>query len=351
MSKWHFNKSLIEEAINTGQSFLLSPNLSKQDRLEITSDIKRFKLFLDGNFDNYIRRRRQNMPYLKNNIISGMKNLEKILSPRLRRWLIDLAQDQIFTIDSETPIFTMSLDEAAKTTLKNYKMNASAMYNFAKTILEPKQGIIQEAVLNTSSYCFYSDILQLPFIVVDPLDDAGCLNHELEHGIEYLMGTRPHFFYSEFGPIFFELLFCDESYKKYGKSSLAMHITRIKETEDYLNVLAVYFCAMKIFSLRNYDVSEQFFLETFEYFSNVENDNLIDFLNDEFVNSQIIESITYVLSFLKAIQVRELANNGGNQSGASFNDIVFSKKFKFKIPDSNYQLYEKYIEEIKQKMR
>ena len=352
MSKWNFNQELLEIAIEKGQSFLLSSGLSKQDKRDIKSDIKRFQLFLAGDFDDIERKRYQNMPYLKNNILSGMKKMEKVLSPELRTWLINLCMAKLFEVDNEIPIFNMDFDEISRETLKNYKKYAPVLYNFAHFMLKRKNpGLIQSAALNTSSYCFYSDILRLPFMVIDPLDDASSLNHEMEHGIEYLINANQHPFYGEFGPIYFEMLFCDGLYNKYGQSSLAMHLTRMDDATNQLNILTVYLCAMRIFAKHNYEVSDQLFLETFANLKNINNEKLLIFLNDEIVNVNIVETINYLLSFLRSIEVRELTMKDNNMAGVIFNDTLFKNRFKFHIPDDNYKLYERYVSEIKQKMR
>ena len=47
MKKWQFNQSTINDAIEAGNRFLLDKSLSKKQRREITTDIRRFQAYLN----------------------------------------------------------------------------------------------------------------------------------------------------------------------------------------------------------------------------------------------------------------------------------------------------------------
>ena len=352
MGKWKFNQDLLQDAIKTGQRFLLDKNLSKKERLEITSDIKRFQRFLDGDFELIKRKRRLNFEGAKKNILRTMKKHHRMFGKDLKNWFIALAQSNIFKCDQEVPIMILSTDEMVIETLANYRENAPIFYKWAKEILfSPKINLVQEAIIDSSSYCFYSDIFHLPFIVIDQLDEAYVLNHEIEHGIEYLMGTPTHQLYSEFGPLYFEALFNDHLYTKHGRQSLSGPLNRIKETQNFLSILSIYLYTMSVFAHHNFEVSDELFKETFLDVTNLDENVLLEFLNDEMVESEITETLGYLLSFLKAIEIRDYNLRKDETGNYMFNDILFSKKFKFNPPLDGFDPYIRFVEEVKQKVK
>lgn len=352
MNKWQFNKQILENSIKCGQKFLLDENLSQRDRIAITSDIKRFQRFLDGDFKSYRRKRNLNFQNTKKNILSNMKKYHKLFNKDLRSWFIQLAQSKIFECLEEIPTFTLPIDEAAYETLINYKESAPIFYKCAKELLSKRKPfLIQEATTSSTSFCFYSDILNLPFIVINQNDEANSLNHELEHGIEYIMNIPTHELYSEFGPIYFEILFNDRLYQKYGKKTLSSTVNRIQETNDFLNILLVYLYAMSIFEHYNFNIDDESFIEIFKDATGLDSENLLAFLNDEIVNIEISETLNYLLSFLKVIEVRDYTIRKDNEGIAMFNNILFNKNFVFNTPQDNFEPYIRFIEETKQKIK
>lgn len=352
MGKWQFNKDFLQETIDTGKRFLLDESLSRKERLEITSDIRRFQRFIDDDFEIIKRKRRLSFENAKKNILKSMKKYYKVFGKDLRNWFIELAQSQIFSYDQDTPIMILSTDEMVIETLANYQTNAPIFYSCAKEILfNKKLNLIQEAIIDSSSYCFYSDILRLPFIVIDQLDEAYVLNHEIEHGIEYFMGTPTHHLYSEFGPLYFESLFNDRLYPKHGRQAVGGALNRIKDTNEFLTVLSVYLYAMSVFAHHNFEVDDELFKQTFMDVTNLDEDILLDFLNDEIVEIEITETLGYLFSFLKAVEVRDYKLRNNTEGNYMFNDILFSKKFKFKPPVDGFDPYIRFVEEAKQKVK
>ena len=352
MGKWQFNKVLLQDAIDAGQRFLLDKNLSRKERHEITSDITRFKKFIDDDFEIIKKKRRLSFKCTKNNILRTMKKYYQLFDKDLRNWFIELYQSHVFSYEQDSPFMILSIDEMVIETLSNYRKNAPIFYKCAKEILFNSQiSLVQEAIIDSSSYCFYSDILHLPFIVIDQLDEAYVLNHEIQHGIEYLMGIPTHYLYSEFGPIYFETLFNDLLYKKKGHQALSGSINRIKETNDFLAILSVYLYAMSVFAHHNFEIDDELFKQTFMDVTNLEEYKLLDFLNDELVESEINETLGYLFSFLKAIEIRDYKLRKNEDGTFMFNNILFSKKFKFKPPVDGFDPYIRYVEDIKQKVK
>lgn len=352
MKKWQFDESTIKDAINAGNRFLLDKSISKKQRREIITDINRFQAFLNGDFELTKRKKELQGVHLKNNILKSMKKHSKLFKHDLISWLIGLEQSGIFFRSDELPPFKIDINDAANYTLDNYRYNAPLFHNYAYELLKNKKiNLIHETQLNFSSYCFYSDILQLPFIVIGTDDEASALNHEIQHAIEYLLGISTNHYYSEFGPIYFETLFNDHLYNQYGNISLSANLNRIYDTKKQLEIIKCYLYCMCIFSYNNFDVDDNFFFETFQEITGLQGKELTDFLNEEILEQELNETLSYLFSFLKAIEIRSLELKNDMEAKRKFNQILYSRRFSFKKPQNGFQVYKDFVEEIKEKAR
>lgn len=352
MKKWQFNKKVLQDAIDCGNHFLLTNKLSNQQRRSIRSDIVRFQNFLSGDFEDYQRKVFFNPSTLKRNILNGMKRHHRIFKGDLMSWFIELNQAKIFKYHRRMKVFKLPIEEMAEQTLKVYRTNAPLFYNCAKEFIYCSElNLIQEAEISSSSYCFYSDILKLPFIVINKNDDSYVLNHEIQHAIEYMLDIAIPEFYHEFGPIYFESLFIDSAYEKHGKKVLSGFVRRIQDMEDYLDILSVYLYSMSVFSHYDFDVSDEFFYEIWQEATGLSFDYLTQFLNHEIVNREITSSLSYLLSFLKAIEIRDVIITGNPDGRRKFNDLLFTKKFSFTPPSDGFEPYARFVNEVKQKVR
>ena len=352
MKKWQFDESTIKSAIDAGNRFLLDDSLSRKHRLEITSDIRRFQRFLNGDYELLERKRYLKHPQLKNNILRAMRKHSKIFDKNFISWLIGLAQSNIFARDEEVPIFSIPIEEAANHTIENYKRNSPIFYQYAYELLRNKKiNLIQETPLEGSPYCFYSDILRLPFIVINSSTEASTLNHEMQHAIEYLLGITTSPFYSEFGPIYFETLLTDQLFSHYGKDVLSSILNRICDTQRFLDFVKCYLYPLSVFSHFNFDVDDELFYSTFHDITNLQGEELIRFLNEEMVASEITDTLGYLFSYLKVIEIRSLAKRDNLEVGDEFNRILYDKTFKFEKPKNGFQVYKDFVDEIQEKAR
>ena len=57
----------------------------------------------------------------------------------------------------------------------------------------------------------------------------------------------------------------------------------------------------------------------------------------------------YLFSFLKAIELREAKIN--NPQAELLEPYIKSKKFNFEIPQDSFRVYDRYIEEMNQKVK
>lgn len=352
MRKWQFDQDTIKDAIESGKRYLIDNSLSDEYKLEIIDDIYRFKKFLDGDFELTHKIKKLSKVELKDNILKTMKKHYKLFNKNLINWLVGLEQSQIFCSGEEVPAFSLSIDDAANYTLQNYKQNSPIFYNYAYELLKNKKiHLIHETPLYSTSYCFFSSILQIPFIVVGSNDEASSLNHEIQHGIEYFLGIVNNPFYNEFGPIYFESMFNDNLYNQYGGPALAGTLNRIYDTNKFLEIAKCYFYAMNIFAVHNFEINEDLFFETFQCITNLSDDKLIDFLNNEIVEDEITEILCYLFSFLKAIEIRRLEHNHNFEARYKFNQLLYGQRFRFKTPKDGFQIYKDFVDEIKTKTR
>lgn len=352
MKKWQFDESTIKDAINAGNRFLLDKSISKKQRREITSDIKRFQRFLNGDFELVEQKKYLKMPQLKYNILRSMRKHSKFLNQESISWLIGLEQSNIFDVDDEIPAYSIPIEESINHTLENYKRKAPVFYNYAYELLKNKKiNLIHETPLNGSSYCFYSDILQLPFIVINSSTEASTLNHEIQHAIEYLLGITTSSFYSEFGPIYFETLLNEQLYNYYGKDILSSSLNRIYDANRFLEIVKCYLYALSVFSYYDFIVDDDLFYTTFYDITNLQGEELIKFLNDEIVESEISDTLSYLFSFLKAIEISSLEKKDNLEASYKFNLVLYNKKFKFDKPKDGFQVYKDFVTEVKEKAR
>ena len=352
MKKWQFNQSTINDAIEAGNRFLLDKSLGKKQRREITTDIRRFQAFLNGDFELTKTTKELQGTQLKNNILKSMKKHSKLFKHDLISWLIGLEQSDIFFKSDELQPFKIDINEAANYTLDNYKYNAPLFYSYAYELLKNKKiNLIHETPLDSSSYCFYSDILQLPFIVIGTDDEASALNHEIQHAIEYLLGITTNPYYSEFGPIYFETLFNDHLYNQFGSAALSSNLNRIYDAKKQLEIIKCYLYCLCIFSYKDFNVDDDLFFETFQEITGLENKDLIKFLNEEIIEQELNETLSYLFSFLKAIEIRNLEQKNDIEAKRKFNQILYSKRFSFKKPQNGFKIYKDFVDEIKEKAR
>ena len=219
LRKWKFNEQLLQETICIGKYYLEHNDLTSQEKAEIKSDISRFKRFINGDFETTSTYRHLSLPMIKKSVLASMKKYRRLFNREFREWLINLQQANIFRYGQYIPRFKLSIDTMADETLTLYGNQAPHFFLQAEALLSEKISLIHYTKTDSSSFCFYSNLLDLPMIIINSKDDASVLTHEIQHGIEYLKDIPTHIFYHELGPIYFELIFSDQTFKSYGKKA------------------------------------------------------------------------------------------------------------------------------------
>lgn len=350
LRKWKFNEQLLQETICIGKYYLEHNDLTSQEKAEIKSDISRFKRFINGDFETTSTYRHLSLPMIKKSVLASMKKYRRLFNREFREWLINLQQSNIFRYGQYIPRFKLSIDTMADETLTLYGNQAPHFFLQAEALLSEKISLIHYTKTDSSSFCFYSSLLDLPMIIINSKDDASVLTHEIQHGIEYLKDIPTHIFYHELGPIYFELIFSDQTFKSYGKKALATPLERIQDTEDFLKILKVYVYCLSVFEKFDFDIDDELFLNTFSDISGIYGEELLELLTEEFTNPEISESLGYLFSFLKAIEIRDMLKQNDLNGILIFNQLLFSKKFKF-VPPPTLEPYKRFVKEMKQKVK
>jgi len=176
-------------------------------------------------------------------------------------------------------------------------------------------------------------------------------NHEVQHAIEILHKYLANPLYSELGPILYEMLFNEELYKSRGYLQSGDCSFRIEEAMYLLEIVCSYFQVLLSFKEKNFDVSTDEFLKTFEEIEEIEPTLLVDYLKEEIANDNIVSDMSYLFSFLKAIELREEKIKSYSKQPELLEYYIKRKTFDFQIPQDGFDIYKRYVEEMNQKVR
>lgn len=356
-TKWNFDHKFIEDVISKGYVLLDDPKLSKSKKKNIRTDIATFKRFLNGDFENRVNPI-SNPPYdiekLKTYILKRMETQYHNLGPEMILWTMDLCYADIFNLNSHNKKTQLSLDEQVDLTLENYSENSKRFLSTAKPILS--NDIIKQVQKAPSyigtSYCYHDEITDLPYLIVNPKQAPWVLNHETEHAIEELRKLESHRYYSELGPIFFEILFNDILYKQQGYLNKGDYADRIEDTKEQLLVLYHYFDIMLTFAGMDFKVPTTTFVQEFQKICEDETDEgLISFLREEIATPDIVDDMSYVYSYLKAIELREQALSSKQDCAYLLDPYLKSKKFVFNPTSESFNTYRRFTEEMQAKTK
>lgn len=158
-------------------------------------------------------------------------------------------------------------------------------------------------------------------------------------------------FYGELGSIYYEMLFNDELYKSRGYLTGPDVLSRIDEVGYLLETLYTYFKVMLLFASKNFDVSLKEFSQAFIEIDGVIPDLLEEYLREEIASDEILDNMNYLFSFLKAIELREKRIITNSSQFNILDHYLKLKYFYFRIPSDGFSVYDRYMEEMYQKVR
>lgn len=357
MSKWTFEQKFISDVINRGYVLLDNPHISKSKRKSIKTDIETFTRFLSADYENreqQLTKPPKDLEKLKRYILKRMQEQYNNLGEETILWTMDLYFEDIFKDIKRGSKTILTLDEQSELTLENYSENSRRLLPTAKSILSDE--ILKQIQcvpnLKTSSYCYYDEITDLPYLIVRPTQAPWVLNHETEHAIEEIRKLVPNAMYSELGPILFELLFNDTLYKNQGYVNIGDYNMRMFDTKESLLTLFHYFDIMMDFKNLNFEVPTDVFLDSFrEICQSDEDEDVINFIREEIATTEITEDMSYLYSYLKAIELREQATTKKEDFAYILDPYIRTKKFKFQPTEESFNAYKRFTTEMKEKTK
>lgn len=355
--RWSFDKDYLRSVIDKGVRMLESNNLSRKARQFIRIDIETFSRFLNDDFelrnaDCYKFSTPNNIDKLRDYILLKMKRQYNILGEDLIQFIIELNDLEIFEQTSGiSDITQISLECQTELIIKNYEKNAPKFVNAAKEILLDDKIKQIQIIDNDDSYCHYDYITEKSYILVN-MTDAPCIfNHEVEHAIEEYFRYPTNYFYDELGAILNEMLFNLELYKVNGYLYTGDYDFRLDENAYLIKSVSEYFKILKIFASKNFNISTSELINTFLEFEKTSEMLVWEYLREDIATNYMEGNIGYLLSFLKAVELRELFVNKNRDSFDIFEHYLKNKKFVFRRPKDGFDLYKRYIGDVKSRVR
>ena len=360
MSKqYNFNHSDFKKYINRGYYLLRNANLSPKEKFMIRDDINFLSNFLNENGISYeplavksncIR----TFQSLKTEYINFLKVLYRELGERLINFIIDLESENILCADYNyiDSGFIIPLEYQEELTLRNYEKNSKILYSYAQEMFskKPTSKIQEMNICDGSSYCHYSSILNLPFLVINPSEAPYVLNHEVEHGVECLLNLDINDEYKELGPIYFELLFNDMLYDSNRTITPSSYVSRLVDAEDILYELTKTFNVIKELVKYNFMVSDAKFKSILIDILKLHDNNVYSYLINDDLLINIKTQIRYLLSYLKAIELRKITDRR-NDSFYILREYLNQRNFSFKPDEKSYDVYKEFVNEMKSKSK
>ena len=365
MTKYNFDRKTLQYSLEQCKKKLKSRSLPLVEKFAYEEDETFFSNMLSGNYSNItdefyyyegieddIEDNEYSFEELKEILIGKSIELSKILGDNIIDLIIQLQEEEVFYIPSETEEKTLTMDEQVEYTIKNYEQNSKKLLIPARRLLQEKKLIQATTKDEISSYTQFPYSVDLPFIIVNPNERTCILNHELEHALEYILNIdrEKKGLYLELGSIYFEMLFCDQLHKLSEDKYSSDYQKRVYET--YLYILQFYplFKFIKELKSRNFQISDKIFKQLCKNVLGVEENELEDYVIYIFEDDNIITQLCYLLSHLKAIELRE--QNGRKKQDSL--DIILPEIIKPVSADqkSNKEkilTYRRYLSEIERK--
>lgn len=356
-NKWSFDKDYLRTVIDDGNKMLENKDLSRRARQAIKVDIETFSRFIDGDFelkssDCYNFSTPNNIDKLRDCILFRMKKQYNILGEDLIKFIIDLSETSIFEeVRGISDITKLSMDEQVELIIKNYERNALKFVKPAKEIIIDN-GVKQIQVIDSEdSYCHYDYITRKSYILINMLDAPCIFNHEVEHAIEEYYRYHTNILYDELGAILNEMLFNEEIYKMNGCLFEGDYDFRLDEAAYLLKSVSNYFKILLIFASKNFNISTDELIDRFVNYEKASKMLVLEYLREDIATNWMLGNIGYLVSFLKAIELRELFLNSNKDSFYIFECYLKSKKFMFRKPKDGFDLYIRYVEEVKSRVK
>ena len=357
VSKWQLDKKFMEDVISKGYVLLDDSKLSKTTKKDIRTDIKTFNRFLEGDFEykpTIVTKPPHDIEKLKTYILRRMENQYHNLGEEIILWTMDLYCEEIFKPKGRNEKTFLTLDEQVDTTIETYSDHSKSFLKIAKLILSNDiiKQIQEVSGMKKTSYCYYDEITGLPYLILNPKEAPWITTHETQHAVEEIRKLEGHRFFSELGPIFMELLMNDTLYKNQGFLNVGDFKDRMLDTKEQLLTMFNYFDIMLSFACMNFDVPTDVFIKEFQEVCEEEDEEtLIKLLREEIVPTDIEEDMSYLYSYLNAIELREQVQSTNQDCAYILEPYLKTRKFAFTPSKEKFDIYRRFNEEMTSKVK
>ena len=237
----------------------------------------------------------------------------------------------------------ISVQNLANVSLKIYKKASKEYYLAAKKLLESRNTYVYLNNRKVSNY-FDCSALRSRFIACarEGLETYSTFSHETQHGVDDMMFEVKHPIFIELGPMFFEILTNDYVEKRYDGRNL--YYGRLKNHNRIMSSVYEYARLLRIFDARGRKID----YSNYQMILGINTiEELIKFYN-VMMKDNFISGVKYVLSFMKALELREMYYNDKKSAIQALKVCTSGDKTKINyttLPNA----YEKFLIELDQK--
>lgn len=353
MKAWNLDQEILQEGIIYGETLAKNSKYSKSTLQLIKKEVERLRKFQRGEFESADEETKFNasLETLKTKLLYKLRRDYKFFNPNLINLIYEIYFQEPFGDEWSEKISSITMDDQARLTYKNYLNHANSVLSLAEFLLRGEENpCIQETTLETSSYVHYSPFIEKAFIIVDPNDCPHALNHELEHAIEYLLNINKNTFYSELGPILLELFYLDILYAEQGYLEPGDYGDRLNMVNTNVGYISGYFMLMQECALKNFKVSMAELEKLLDKYFACEPTEMKAFFNDV-LGYDLKTDMGYLFSYLKALEIHELWLQKDSDVLETIKPLIRTRKFHFEVPDKPLKIYENYVENLLLKTR
>lgn len=356
MNNWNFDIDYLNQVVKKGNELLKDEKLSHKKRKIIDKDIQVFKQFIKGDFslpDEEVPHY-DGLSYtkLKNLFLKDAKEHYEFLGKHLIDYIIKVYYEHIFKIENTYYERPLPFDKQVYLTLKNYNTVSSKLYEYAKKIVFNNSFSQIQLVDDSdySSFCHYSEIVKNPFIIVDSEENNNIFNHELQHAIEDVLDLKIPTVYLELGSIELELLFNDTLFKEKNYLCSDDYGDRMEETDNILEELHLYLTLLKRLAKYDFKINNDGFIKVCSKSMRIYEEQVNEWLYDTLTNCNYDLYICYLMSYLKAIEIRE---NQYKYQGDVLHLLnqYYKPKPVLQIPEDGIEIYKRYVKEMNEKTK
>lgn len=339
--KFHsVDKKYFEKIISINNLKLSMPEISK----ETENGIKKMQVV----FENYVG--------LKENKSEQNLTTEEILSK-----LSDIFKSDLATIDLKTwkriqdlcgkitkssytdciySAPSLTIKDLIRVSLKIYKGASKELYLKAKNIIRDDRTMIYLNDVNMDNN-YDCQALDCNFIACSNIgiNTYPRFIHELQHSIDKQTLIKQAYIYIELAPIFFETLMCD--YWNTKGDYKGLYSFRIKDNSEIMREFYEYVKILEKFDVHGQNLT----ISNAEDILGVDSKEQLQKIYNIIEPDDYMESIKYILSFLRSIQLRDIYYNDKKEALKQLNDASLGNDLKINY-SSLARDYEKFNDEI-----